>query len=399
MRLSLLLAALALAGCASAHSQPRDVTFQTLPGGTATPGAGGKMTQFELQQIVQRFTSTFADNVLETGLPVVDATEDPQIQRQMLARVTSYYTAALDVASGALPEVSVLDMLVFLRLSRSVIERHWKPKVFGDSIDPLLETFRASEQKVWEFSKTLLGEKERQTLIGLIDDWLELHPNTLQVEMVRFGQFAERAGEVSAEMSERAEGLIGSVRGATLIVSQGLLLGERAMFHANRLPTVIRLQTRLGAMEVVSDSLNNTQTLTRALEGLPDPDPMIRDLTALTRQSGDLLRESRATIDALRPLLGDKGVGATIDSTNRLADKGLELVHEVKGLKPHEAQLLATNVGTDFDRLVRRMVAYLALLGAVSSGIFWGAYYLVKRLLPEITEARKSGSNGIRHRA
>ena len=60
MRVSLLLAALALVGCASTHSQPRDVTFQTLPGGTGTPGAGGKVTQFELQQIVQRFTSTFA---------------------------------------------------------------------------------------------------------------------------------------------------------------------------------------------------------------------------------------------------------------------------------------------------------------------------------------------------
>ena len=393
-----MLAALALLGCASTHSQPRDVTFQTLPGGTATPGADGKVTQFELQQIVQRFTGTFADSLLAAGLPVVDAAEDPQIQRQMLERVSSYYSAALDVASGPLPEVSVLDMLVFLRLSRSVIERHWKPAL-GDSIDPLLQTFRASEQKAWEFSKTILSEKDLQTLSWLIDNWLELHPSTVNVEMVRFVQFAARAGDVSEEMSERAEGLMGSVRGATLLVNQGLLLGERAMFQANRVPTVIRLQTRLGAMEVVSDSLKNGQSIAQAIEGLPDPDPVIRDLTALTRQSSDLLRESRTTLEALKPLLGDQGVGATIDSTNRLADKGLELVQEVKGLKPTDHPVLAASVGTDFDRLVRRMVAYLALLGAVSSGIFWGAYYLVKRLLPEINGARRSGSNGARLRA
>jgi hypothetical protein len=398
MRALLLLVALALLGCASTHSQPRDVTFQTLPGGTAKPGAGAKMTQFELQQIVQRFTSGFADSMLETGLTVVDEAEDPELQRQMLGRVTSYYSAALDVALGALPEVSVLDMLVFLRLSRSVIERHWKPKIFGDSIDPLLQTFRASEQKVWEFSKTLLKEKDRQTLIWLIDHWLELHPNTIHVEMVRFGQFAERAGEVSAEMSERAKGVVGSVRGATMVVGQGLLLGERAMFHASRLPTVIRLQTRLGAMEVIDDSLNNTKSITQALERLPDPDPVIRDLTALTSQSSALLRESQATIEALKPLLGDQGVGATIDSTNRLADKSLELVHEVKALKPADSPVLVTSVGSDFDRLVRRLVAYLALLVAVSSGIFWGAYYLVKRLLPVVTEARRSGSEGMGHR-
>jgi len=367
MRASLLLAALALLGCASTPSQPRAVTFQTLPGGTATPGARGSLTQFELQQIVQRFTSTFQEGVLDTGLPVVDAAEDPRIQRQMLERVTSYYSAALDVASGPLPEVSVLDMFVFLRLSRSVIERHWKPQLFGAEIDPLLQAFRDSEQKVFVFSGNLLSEKERQTLVSLIDRWLTLHPKAIHVEMVRFGQFAERAGDVGAEMREQAKGLMGSVRGATLMVDQTLLLGERAMFHVNRLPTAIRLQTRLGAKEVVSDSLNSTQELTKALEQLPNPDPMIRDLTALTKQSAELLRESRATIDAIKPLLGDKGVAATIDSTNRLAEKGLDLVHEAKDLKASDSRLLATDAGTNFDRLVRRMVGYLALLVAVSS--------------------------------
>src|SRR5688572_25399037 len=261
MRASLLLAALALLGCASTHSQPRDVTFQTLPGETAMPGGEGRVTQFQLQQLVQRFTSTFQEGVLDTGLRVVDAAEDPRIQRQMLELVTSYYSAALDVASGPLPEVSVLDMLVFLRLSRSVIERHWKPQLFGEEIDPLLQTFRDSEQKVFIFSRTLLSEKQRQTLVWLIDRWLALHPNAIHVEMVRFGQFAERAGEVSTEMSKRAEGLMGSVRGATLMVNQTLLLGERAMFQANRMPTAIRLQTRLGAREVVSDALNSTREL------------------------------------------------------------------------------------------------------------------------------------------
>ena len=144
------------------------------------------MSQFELQQIVQRFAGNFVENVLDTGLPVADQAEDPEIQRQMLERVTSYCSGALDVASGPLPEVSVLDTLVFLRLSRILMERHWKPNVFGDSIEPLHQTFVTAEQKVMIFSRSLLNEKEQKTLIGLIDDWLELHPRTDLGWMVRF---------------------------------------------------------------------------------------------------------------------------------------------------------------------------------------------------------------------
>ena len=46
------------------------------------------------------------------------------------------------------------------------------------------------------------------------------------------------------------------------------------------------------------------------------------------------------------------------------------------------------------DRMARRMVAYLALLGAVCSGIFWAGYYIVKRASQEANGARRSGSGG-----
>jgi len=63
--------------------------------------------------------------------------------RQSLAlrRLLLYGSSTLDIASGPRPEVNVVDMLVFVSLSRQTLENYWIPKVFGDDGLPLTAAF------------------------------------------------------------------------------------------------------------------------------------------------------------------------------------------------------------------------------------------------------------------
>jgi hypothetical protein len=50
-------------------------------------------------------------------------------------------------------------------------------------------------------------------------------------------------------------GILSSVRTATRAANQALLLSERVLFLVNRMPSLWRLQARLGARELMSDAL------------------------------------------------------------------------------------------------------------------------------------------------
>ncbi len=348
------------------------------------------MNQFEMQQALQRFTGLFLNRIMDAGAPLIENATEPRIQQEALNRIGLYYSSALDVASGPLPEVNVLDMIVYLTLSRTVLERYWKPQVFGPSLDPLIAAFRTSEEDLWELASTVLDQEQKETLKAVIDDWIEKHPDSVRVEMVRFSEFSEHAGEVAAEMAQKAQGLLGSVRGATQLANQALLLGERAMFLANRMPFVVRFQARLGAKEIVGDSLRRTSEITELLEQLPNPEPMIRDLTHLTVESRGLVRDAREAAATAKPLLGDQSLTAAIDSTNRLANTSLALAREIRAIKPADPGALAANIEAQADRMMRRFIGYLALAGVICSSVFWAGYYVVKRAsaAPRMARAR-----------
>ncbi|HVJ21712.1 MAG TPA: hypothetical protein VM686_40185, partial [Polyangiaceae bacterium] len=187
-----------------------------------------------------------------------------------------------------------------------------------------------------------------------------------------------------------ASGLLGSVKAATQAADQALLLSDRAMFLATRMPFLVRLQARLGAQEIVADSLDRATELQGALAKVPETaTPVIHDLTALSSQSLAAVRETHAAIDAFKPLLGEPGaLRETIDSTRKLAETSLELAREVHAIEPQDVQALATTVEVRVERLARRVVTYLGLLGAACSVVFWGGYIVAKRLTPEIRRLR-----------
>jgi hypothetical protein len=251
------------------------------------------MENVKLQQDLQRFANQFVETVTQ-ALRELERSPTREVSDAALYRNLLYASAAIDIATGPYPEVNLLDMLAFIRLSRSVVDGYWVPQVYGaEEGRALAETFEAAERDLWEVAAQVLDETRRADVTSLIDDWRAAWPNQIRVEGIRLTDFSVVAGEAARDRAERARGLLASVKSASQSADNALLLAERAMFLTHRLPTLLRLQARLAAREIISDAID------RLLLGEDAPTRVIgRSITARfkrgARQSLRLFAPRRA---------------------------------------------------------------------------------------------------------
>jgi hypothetical protein len=313
---------------------------------------------------------------------------------------------------------------VFITLCRSAYERHWHA-VFGENGDAMLESLQKGEHDAWEVAKVLLTPEQQERLRGVIADWIKAHPDQFVVEGVRFTDFAARAGEVSEKESGNARGLMGNVRAATLTAEKALLLSERAMFLANHMPPLLRTQARIGASEIMSDSLQQLEAAKSLIDETKSLGPLLGQLQSLVESAERTSHETRQLIESMQPMLR-YAAGTTPDTTtpgatpsdttmpgtapqgtttpdggaaqparppglqdalaaaNRLTDQTLALVTHLR--------VLADKLPSDPEGTLGRMTGvaqslaksgfyYLLALGAAWSLLFWGGYYIARRLL------------------
>jgi hypothetical protein len=88
------------------------------------------MDDIELQQDVERYASQLTERVTQ-ALEPLERSPNTAISDSALKHNLLCASAAVDIASGPFPDVNLLDMLVFVRLSREVVEEYWVPGVYG----------------------------------------------------------------------------------------------------------------------------------------------------------------------------------------------------------------------------------------------------------------------------
>jgi hypothetical protein len=212
------------------------------------------VSEFELQQELERFTMRFSDRVTQAAT-TLEQSPQPIVRNEALRKALLYVSAATEIATGPFPDVNLLDMIVFVQLSRSVLDSHWIPDLFGDAGRDLSEVFAISEKELTDIAAQTLSASHREQLAGLVNAWLAENPNQFRVEGIRLADFSSAAGSAAAERATKAKGLLASMRTATQAANQALVLSERALFLTHRLPFLWRLQARLGAREMVGDTL------------------------------------------------------------------------------------------------------------------------------------------------
>jgi hypothetical protein len=210
--------------------------------------------ELELQQEMQRFATQFTDRITQATETLEASSRRQHIRDEALRKNLRYIAAALEIATGPIAEINLVDMIVFVRLSRAVLERHWIPKLYGDDGLELAQIFARSDAELATVAEQALGVAQRHQLGSLIETWLAENPEQFRVEGIRFSDFAAAAG-AAGERAMQVKGFLASVKTATRAANQALLLSERALFLVNRMPSLLRLQVRLGAREVLGDAV------------------------------------------------------------------------------------------------------------------------------------------------
>jgi hypothetical protein len=229
------------------------------------------VSQAELQQDLQRFQGRFSAWLADAVDPLMND-PSPLVRRGAMDLQVRFASAALDIALGPDTDTNLLDMVTFVELARSNVLAHWVPSVFGGKQAPALAAAldRASDD-VWQVARTVLSEPEEGQLRRIIERWKADHPDQLHVAQMRLPGFANPADAGFASMHDEVTGLFSGVKKAVQSADQVRLLGERALFAAQRMPFLIRAQARLGSQQLLADVHTDLApalaTARRALKG------------------------------------------------------------------------------------------------------------------------------------
>src|SRR5262245_59648453 len=179
--------------------------------------------ELELQHQLQRFATQFADRVTQATEELEDSPY-ARVRHEALRKNLRYVSSAMEIAAGPFAEVNLLDMLVFVRLCRAALERHWIPRLYGVDGASLGEVFARSEEELTELAQTRLNPSQRRQLDEIVEGWLAANPEQVRVEGIRLTDFAAQASTAAADTIVQAKGLLASVSTATQAANQALLL-------------------------------------------------------------------------------------------------------------------------------------------------------------------------------
>jgi hypothetical protein len=213
----------------------------------------------ELQQELQRFATRFLDRISQ-AVDVLEASPEARVRDEGLRKSLLYVSSAMEIATGVSAEINLLDMFVFVRLSRAVLERHWIPALYRGTGGDLSEVFARTDDEITDIANRTLDPARRAQLDHIVASWLEDNPRQTRVEGLRLADFSAAAGTAAAARVIEAKGLLSSVRVASDAANQAMVLAERILFMVHRMPFLWRLQVRVGVREVTNDAITRAST-------------------------------------------------------------------------------------------------------------------------------------------
>jgi hypothetical protein len=217
------------------------------------------MSKPALQEELERYSGRLIDRLTQIMEPLLESHEH-RVRRTAVHRLLRYVAAVLDIASGPVPEVNLLDLLVLVKLARAALARRASRAGLGPVRAELDDAFATAERDLAQLSEQASAPLRPAELDELVKTWLAEHPSQHRVEGVRLGNLAG-TGRSGTERAAQIGGLLSSLGSAAASADRALLVAERGFFLVHRLPFVLRLQARLAAAEAIEDALHALASL------------------------------------------------------------------------------------------------------------------------------------------
>lgn len=256
-----------------------------------------------LQEQLMRFSDSYRAAVL-------GATHDlrqngkPLAPELLLSVKLRYSQDVLAVTTGPNPFANLLDMVIVVTMIRQSLQAYWMPRFWGASAEPLLAVCREQEQAIWRLAASVLSPAERDELKKAIQTWHASHPTLKTLDQVRATGFATEIAKYGRSPQDAAGSVfdlldidpLADLDPAARELAQTRQFAERALYLAQRTPTLLRWQADLLAM-----SIGQLPEVQRGLAEAGRLSDAAARLSAVAEQlPADLGRERAALVASLR---------------------------------------------------------------------------------------------------
>ncbi|QFY42667.1 hypothetical protein F6R98_08545 [Candidatus Methylospira mobilis] len=307
-----------VAGCSlvgKTVSLPVDATQAVLSGFSATK----PFDQVDLQDSLLRFADDFMNTVTLTAEKLQQNGKPVSRDEQILVKYI-FSSNMLALATGANSIANLVNIVVFVAISRSRVEDYWLPKVYGDSAMSMLEVLREREQQIWTLADQVLQSAQQAELREALDLWRKGHPSAsdgvggfASLSLVNEVINSSTRSKASSSSGSNVFALLNmdplaSLDPATRELTETRLFAERALFIGQRMPLLIEWQMELLASRTlknpeVGQLLSGTtliaeagDRLSRTVEQLPsfisaEREKLVAVLHSEKRGLGELSRQ------------------------------------------------------------------------------------------------------------
>jgi len=260
----------------------------------------------QLQHDVMRFADEYTARITDQVVAFQQATDSPNERLMLQSWLVSQATAAFTIASGSNVELNAIDMLVFVTLSRMILEDRWRRERYPDYADGLLNAHKAMEQRIWSFAGELLTSEQISELRASLDAWHRDNPLQRAVPFIHLEDFAfatsnTRTGNISTSSIFSFIGIdpLSNLDPAVRELTQSRQLAERAVYYGQRTPKLLSMQVHQLVFElaVMPESVGLLQNIGQFSAAAQQTSALAADLPDL------LAKERAATIEQLTGVL------------------------------------------------------------------------------------------------
>jgi len=306
------------------------------------------LTVPELQFELLRFADNYSNAVAHAADRVSKDIGTRDAEVESLKWKLAQSTAAYVDATGQNPVWNALDMVGLATISRMVIEDQQSREIWGGDLGPLLETHRNLEASAWTLADQFLEPSERKELEDLFAEWRRQNPNERSVSGVHFREFALALGKGASPSTVKATSIFSllyldpfaGLDPTTVAIEQSRELASRTVAFAERMPTLLRWQAELLALQVarqpdpqelmadINRVSHSVESVSKTAEGFPTlidtqrKEAIDQLFAGVTAQRVALLADLDAREGKLRVLLGQ---------TKQTLDAGVQMSDSLKG--------------------------------------------------------------------
>jgi hypothetical protein len=246
------------------------------------PDVQPALTEGELAALLQAFADTYTFAIARAIDALVEGALTPRQRRLAQAHRVSSASRVYAIATQPNTELALVDMIVNVSLERAVWSGGLAQDRYGARGALLTSAYDEAYASLRALAARVFSEEQLEALERAVARWLEDHPDRRNVSIVRFDALARYRPASLAEVGAPGRSkLLAQVDEALRTTENLRLLGERAMFVFQRMPTLVNWQVELLYSKMLDE---------------PEPKRLLSDVDGLTRAA------DRATRIASRAL-------------------------------------------------------------------------------------------------